>query len=75
MYLSEVAVAGFDPQYLLNLNQEAYTLAHCATAHSSLDCYLASYVVKFRERWLSGLKRATIDSVQEILGIESHHRN
>ena len=28
VYLSEVAVVGFDPQYLLNLNQEAYALAH-----------------------------------------------
>ena len=35
LYLSEVAAVGFDPQYLLNLNQKAYTLAHCATAHSS----------------------------------------
>ena len=35
VYLSEVQVAGFDPQYLLNLNQEAYALVHWATAHSS----------------------------------------
>ena len=35
VYLSEVAAAGYDPQYLLNLNQEAYTLAHSTTAHSS----------------------------------------
>ena len=33
VYLSEVAAAGFDPQYLLNLNQKAYALAHCATVH------------------------------------------
>ena len=35
VYLSEFAATGFNPQYLLNLNQEVYTLAHCATAHSS----------------------------------------
>ena len=35
VYLSEIAAAGFDPQYLLNFNQEAYALTHCATAHSS----------------------------------------
>ena len=35
VYLSEVAAAEFDPQYLLNFNQEAYTLAHCSLAHSS----------------------------------------
>ena len=37
VYLLEVVVAGFHPQYLLNLNQEAYTLAHCTTAHSSIE--------------------------------------
>ena len=37
VHLSEVAATGFDPQYLLNFNQEAYALAHCATAHFSRE--------------------------------------
>ena len=47
VYLSEVSAVGFDPQYLLNLNQEAYTLAHCATAHFSTHAWLAGYKLFF----------------------------
>ena len=35
VYLSEAVAVGFDTQYLLNLNQETYTLEHCTTAYSS----------------------------------------
>ena len=33
------------------------------------------YIGLFSERWLCGLRRATLDSVQEVPGTESCHRN